>query len=104
MDDNALPEEDELLDRCLEFVRLITHIGLKNERDALFQFIMNTSRIRAEEELRLVGYTSYPLIQEVAPKKRLMNQNRIYTLEQERYVNLVLKSKRDKTKTTTYRK
>ena len=33
-DDDILPEEDELMDRCLEFTNLITQRSMKPERDS----------------------------------------------------------------------
>lgn len=89
-DDETLPEEDELMDRCLEFTDLITHQGLKPERDALFHFIIQTTRLRAEEELAENGETDYPLLQEVVPYKRLRNEGTIFSGEQEMFVNKVL--------------
>jgi len=90
MDDDVLPEEDELMDRCMEFTNLITHKAMKDERDALFHFIAMASGMRAKEELRLASYTDYPTLYDVCPAERLEAQHIIYTGEQERFVNLVL--------------
>ena len=96
-DDDSLPEEDELLDRCLEFMDLITHRGLKIEKDNLFEFIIQACRLRAEEELVEDGYTDWPLIQEFIPAERLRLEGTIFSGEQQLVVNkvlMVLKNKR----------
>lgn len=99
-DDNILPEEDELMDRCLEFTNLITQRSMKPERDALFHFILITTGSRAEAELNRDGYTKYPVLYEVAPEEQLDEQNAVYSIEQEKFVNKVLEALRDK-KTVT---
>jgi len=96
-DDDSLPEEDELLDRCLEFMDLITHRGLKIEKDNLFEFIIQACRLRAEEELVEDGYTDWLLIQEFIPAERLRLEGTIFSGEQQLVVNkvlMVLKNKR----------
>ena len=96
-DDDSLPEEDELLDRCLEFMDLITHRGLKIEKDNLFEFIIQACRLRAEEELVEDGYTDWPLIQEFISAERLRLEGTIFSGEQQLVVNkvlMVLKNKR----------
>lgn len=95
-DNEILPEEDELMDRCLEFTSLITHKELKNERDALFGFIALTSRMRARDELERYGYTKYPILQDVADPERLDDEAHTFSGEQERFVNLVLEALHDK--------
>ena len=99
-DDDTLPEEDELMDRCLEFTNLITQRSMKPERDSLFQFIVITTSSRAESELKRDGYTKYPNLYEIAPEEQLDEQNACYSIEQERFVNKVLEALRDK-KTVT---
>lgn len=94
--ENVLPEEDELMDRCLEFTSLITHKSMKDERDALFQFIAQASRLRAEKEINLYGYTKYPVLPMVVPLSRLKNQSMIYSGEQELFVNKILEVLKDK--------
>ena len=94
--EDILPEEDELMDRCLEFTGLITHRSMKEERDALFQFIAQASRLRAEKEMYLYGYTKYPVLPMVVPLVRLINQSMIYSGEQELFVNKVLEVLKDK--------
>jgi hypothetical protein len=95
-DDEMLPEEDELMDRCLEFTNLVTQKSEKPRRDALFHFIMITSASRAEQELKRDGYTKYPLIYEVVAEERLDGTNAIYSIEQERFVNKILEALREK--------
>ena len=95
-DDEILPEEDELMDRCLEFTSLVTQPSAKTQRDALFNFIMITSASRAEEELKLRDYTKYPLIGEIAPASRLKGMKAIYSIEQEKFVNKILGVLKDK--------
>lgn len=99
-DDDILPEEDELMDRCLEFTSLITQRSMKSERDALFHFIVITTGGRAETELKRDGYTKYPVLYEIASEEQLDEQNATYSIEQERFVNKVLEALRDK-KTVT---
>ena len=101
MDNNdILPEEDELMDRCLEFTNLVTHKSMKTERDALFQFIVITAGSRGECELKRDGYTKYPLLYEFSPERQLDEQNAVYSIEQERFVNKVLEALRDKKSVT----
>jgi len=95
-DDEMLPEEDELMDRCLEFTSLVTQKSGKPQRDALFNFIMITSASRAEQELKESRYTKYPLIYEVVSEERLDETNAIYSIEQERYVNKIMEALKDK--------
>jgi len=99
-DDDILPEEDELMDRCLEFTSLVTQRSAKVPRDALFNFIMITSASRAEQELKTNGYTKYPLIGEIAPAKRLKGMKAVYSVEQEKYVNKILEALKDKSAVT----
>jgi hypothetical protein len=99
-DEDTLPEEDELMDRCLEFTNLITQRSMKSERDALFHFIVITTGSRAEFELKRDSYTKYPVLYEIAPEEQLDEQNATYSIEQERFVNKVLEALRDK-KTVT---
>lgn len=95
-DDEILPEEDELMDRCLEFTNLITRPSMKNERDTLFQFIRMTSEGRGRDELRAYGYTKYPSLFDVTSYPRLRFQRMLCSGEQQKYVNLVLKALKDK--------
>ena len=95
-DNEMLPEEDELMDRCLEFTSLVTRREAKAQRDALFNFIMITGASRAEFELKEYGYTDYPLIGEVAQMKRLKGTKAVYSVEQEQYVNKLLGVLKDK--------
>ena len=97
MDEESLPQEDQLMDSCLEFADLITHKNLKYERDNLFEFIVQNVRLRAEEELMEYGYTDYPLLPEVVSPKMLTELGTTFSGQQLIYVNkvlLVLKSKR----------
>ena len=89
-DEDSLPEEDELLDRCLEFMNLITHSGLQREKDNLFEFIAQACLLRAEEEIVEYGYTDYPLLQDVMPYMRLRRMRTVFSGEQQIYVNKVL--------------
>jgi len=98
--DDTLPEEDELMDRCLEFTNLITQRSMKAERDSLFQFIVITAGSRAEAELKRDGYTKYPNLYEVSPEEQLEDQGAVYSIEQERFVNKVLEVLRDKKRVT----
>lgn len=95
-DEHIEPEEDELMDRCIEFCYLITQRSKKLERDALFQFIAQASRLRAEKELLLYGYTKYPVLPMVVPIDRLKNQGMLYTGEQELFVNKILEVLKEK--------
>ena len=95
-DEDFPPEEDELLDRCMEFTDLITHRGLKPERDNLFDFIIQAVRLRAEDELTEYGETQYPLLQEVVPAERLRAEGNVYSGEQQIYVNKVLQVLKNK--------
>jgi len=94
--DDSPPQEDELMDRCQEFCDLITHRGLKDEKDALFQFIIQATRLRAEEELVEEGMTDWPLLQEVVPATRLREEGTVFTGEQEIFVNKVLQVLKNK--------
>lgn len=95
-DDDSLPEEDELLDRCLEFMDLITHRGLKIEKDNLFEFIIQAVRLRAEEELVEDGETDWPLLQEFIPAERLRHEGTIFSGEQQLFVNKILQVLKNK--------
>lgn len=90
--EDILPEEDELMDRCQEFVTLITHRYLKPERDALFHFIVITSLQRARQELDSSGYTRYPTLEWVVPIEVLDREENLSTGEQELFVNKVLEA------------
>ena len=95
-DEDSPPEEDELLNRCLEFTDLITHRGLKIEKDNMFEFIIQACRLRAEDELVENGYTDWPLLQEVVPAERLREEGTVFSGEQQIYVNKVLQVLKDK--------
>jgi hypothetical protein len=99
-DEDTLPEEDELMDRCLEFMSLVTRLSMKDEREILFRSIYRTSGRRAEAELNRDGYTKYPLVYEVAPEEQLDELSQTHTTQQEDFVNRVLETLRDK-KTVT---
>lgn len=88
--DDSPPEEDELMNRCHEFVDLITHRGLKIEKDNIFEFIIQASRLRAEEEITENGYTDYPLLQEFISQDRLREEGTIFSGEQQIIVNKIL--------------
>lgn len=93
--EETLPEEDELLDRCMEFSSLLTHKGLKNDRDVLFEFIHQAVMLRIEEELNVRKYTDYPTLHECVRQlgvkaSTLDIEAKLYVTVQEMFVNKVL--------------
>lgn len=93
--EDTLPEEDELLDRCMEFTSLLTHKGLKDERNLLFEFIHQAVMLRIGQELEQRQYSGYPTLHECV-RALGMNRNtldvesKVYVTVQEMFVNKVL--------------
>ena len=100
-EDNMLVEEDELLDRCMEFASLLTHSHLKPERDVLFEFIHTAVMMRIKEQVAKENFTRYPTLHEcmielgVNPDK-LVLVSRNYVRVQQRFVNKVLEELKKK--------
>jgi hypothetical protein len=93
--EDTLPEEDELLDRCMEFSSLLTRSGLKNDRDVLFEFIHQAVMLRIKEELRVRKYTGYPTLHECLKDLGLKANTldieaKVYVTVQEMFVNKTL--------------
>ena len=99
-DDDVLPEEDELMDRCMRFMELIIDPSMKTQSDRMFRLIRTTVAERMMFELNRDDYTKYPSVFEVASNERFENEKKIDQNEQQRYVNKVLEALRDK-KTVT---
>ena len=96
MNDESLPEEDELLDRCMEFSALLTHKGLKNERDVLFEFIHQAVMLRIKDEIERGNYSGYPTLHECVEEldmnpRTLDRESKVFVTLQEMFINKVLR-------------
>ena len=99
-DDDILPEEDELMDRCMRFMELIIDPSMKTQSDRMFRLIRTTVAERLAFELNRDDYSKYPSVFEVASHDRFENQKQVDQNEEQRYVSKVLGALRDK-KTVT---
>lgn len=96
-----LPEEDELLDRCMEFTSLLTHKGLKSERDILFEFIHQAVMLRIGEDIKKKKMSGYPTLHECVKSlgldpNMLDIEGKVTVTVQEMFVNRVLGELRKK--------
>lgn len=90
-----LPEEDELMDRCMEFASLLTHKALKSERDVLFEFIHQGVMLRMKDDLKKKKYSGYPTLHECVTELNVSQdvldvECKVVVTIQEMFVNKVL--------------